>query len=234
MNKSSKKIALIPARGGSKSIPLKNIKLFNGKPLIYWNLQALQDSTIDEIYVATDSKEIKDTVLSFNFSKVFIYDRSKDNAQDTSSTESVMLEFIKNKNISKDTYLFLVQLTSPLTRTEDFHKAFIQLENTKADSLLTAVLSKRFFWSKNDDGFYKSENYNYENRPRRQDFNGLLMENGAFYINKVENILKNQNRLYGNITIYEMPEYMGIELDEELDWILAEKLMIYYNSNDLQ
>ena len=93
-----KKIAFIPARGGSKSIPLKNIKLFCEKPLIYWNLLALQQSVINEIIVATDSQVIKDTVLAFGFAKVKVYNRLGENAQDTSSTESVMLEYINNNN----------------------------------------------------------------------------------------------------------------------------------------
>lgn len=224
------KIALIPARGGSKSIPLKNIKLFFGKPLIYWNLLALQNSTVDKVYVATDSLQIKETVLAFNFSKVFIYDRDPQNAQDTSSTESVMIEFIEKQKLPTECYLFLVQLTSPLTRKKDFDNAFNQLIETKSDSLLTAVLSKRFFWSKNKNNYSQPINYNYENRPRRQDFDGFYMENGAFYINSVKNILEYKNRLSGNITVYEMPEYMGIEIDENVDWIIAEKLMETYSN----
>jgi len=66
------------------------------------------------------------------------------------------------------------------------------------------------------------------NRPRRQDFNGVLMENGAFYINTVENIKKYSNRLSGRIAIYEMPEYTAIDIDEEYDWIIAEKIMEKY------
>lgn len=223
------KIALIPARGGSKSIPLKNIKLFCGKPLIYWNLLALQNSIVDKIYVATDSEQIKETVLSFRFSKVFIYDRDPQNAQDTSSTESVMIEFIQKQKLSDEDYLFLTQLTSPLSRTQDFNNAFSQLIESGADSLLTAVLSKRFFWSKDYSNYFEPINYDYKNRPRRQDFEGFFMENGAFYINTVKNILESQNRLSGNITVYEMPEYMAIEIDEEVDWIIAEKLMETYN-----
>ena len=87
-------IAFLPARGGSKSIPEKNIKSFCGKPLIFWNLQELQNSNVDKVIVATDCNKIKATVLSFNFSKVEVYDRNKENAQDNSSTESVMLEHI--------------------------------------------------------------------------------------------------------------------------------------------
>ncbi|MCL2567598.1 MAG: acylneuraminate cytidylyltransferase family protein [Alphaproteobacteria bacterium] len=220
------KIALIPARGGSKSIPLKNIKLFCGKPLIYWNLKALEDSSVDKIYVATDSQKIKETVKSFGFLKVEVYDRDPQNAEDTSSTESVLLEFINNKNIQHDAYIFLVQLTSPLTRTIDFDNAFQQLITSNSDSLLTAVVFKRFFWHKNQPS--APVNYDYKNRPRRQDFAGFYMENGAFYISKAADILRSKNRLSGKIGVYEMPEYMGIEIDEAIDWIIAEKLMQTY------
>ena len=92
-------IAFVPARGGSKSIPSKNIKSFCGKPLIFWCLQELQNSNVDEIIVATDSVEIKDVVNTFKFSKVKVYDRKEENAKDNSSTESVMLEYINFKDM---------------------------------------------------------------------------------------------------------------------------------------
>ena len=82
-------IAFVPARYGSKSIPEKNIKSFCGKPLIFWVLQELQYAIVDKIVVATDSEKIKDIVISFNFSKVEVFDRSLNNAKDFSTTESV-------------------------------------------------------------------------------------------------------------------------------------------------
>jgi CMP-N-acetylneuraminic acid synthetase len=215
-------IAFIPVRCGSKSIPFKNIKDFYGKPLVYWNLVALQNSTkIDKIFVATDCKEIKEVINSFNFSKVAVYDREPKNANDTASTESVMLEFI-NQNFFQDNDLFiLVQATSPLTQTRDFDMALKTLEFNKADSLLSCVRQKRFYWSNDATPL----NYKLSNRPRRQDFDGVLMENGSFYINSIVNIRKSKNRLSGKIAIYEMAEYTAIEIDEESDWIIAEKLM---------
>ncbi len=215
-------IAFIPVRCGSKSIPFKNIKEFCGKPLVYWNLEALQNSSnIDEIYVATDCKEIKDIVNSFNFSKVKVYERDTKNANDTASTESVMLEFINKKNFDDKDLFFLVQATSPLTQTKDFDEALKKLKEDKSDSLLTCIRTKRFIW--NNDG--TSLNYDYLNRPRRQDFDGMLMENGAFYINSIQNIIKEQNRLSGKISIYAMEEHTAVEIDEEDDWLIAEKLM---------
>jgi YrbI family 3-deoxy-D-manno-octulosonate 8-phosphate phosphatase len=222
------RIAFIPIRCQSKSIKLKNIKSFCGKPLVYWSLKALEDSeTIDVIYVASDCDEIISTVLTFDFSKVRIFYRNNTNASDTASSESVMIEFIDKNNFKKDDIFFLVQATSPFTQPKDFDKAFQSFSSENADSLLTCVRNKRFFWTED----YKPLNYNLLSRPRRQDFNGILMENGAFYINSVSNILKYKNRLSGKIIVHEMDEFTGVELDEEDDWIIAERLMYKYILN---
>ena len=215
-------IAFIPARRGSKSIKLKNIRLFCGKPLIYWNIKALSDSSnINEIIIATDCDEIKEIVESFGFSKTRIFKRSIENSGDDSSTESVMLEFLDKQSYKDTDNFILVQATSPLTETSDFDQALIKIRKENADSLLTCVRTKRFLWR--DDG--TPTNYNYRNRPRRQEFDGILVENGAFYINQVSNILCAKNRLSGKISIYEMEGYKYIEIDEEDDWIIAENLM---------
>ena len=214
--------AFIPVRGGSKSIPLKNIREFCGKPLVYWNIAALQAAgLVDKIVVATDSDDIEATVRSFGFDKVEIYRRSAENASDTASTESVMLEYIHAARLSEETVFMLVQATSPLTQTIHFQEALQLYSEGNYDSLLTCVVNKRFFWNKNGT----PRNYDYMNRPRRQNFEGELMENGAFYINTVKNILQSGNRLSGKIGIYEMPEYTAIEIDEPDDWTMLENLM---------
>ena len=222
-------IALLPARCGSQTIPFKNIKIICGKPLIYWALLALTKSkSIDQIYVATDCDDIKDVVVDFNFEKVQIFDRCDVNASNTASTESVMLEFLDGMNFSEEDLFILVQATTPFTSSDDFDNAInIIKSNSKIDSLLSCVESKRFFWTKDGNAI----NYNYYKRPLRQDFDGLLMENGAFYINTVENIYKYKNRLSGNIYPYVMPEYTAIEADEEDDWLIIEQLMYKYIIN---
>ena len=222
-------IALLPARCGSQTIPFKNIKIICGKPLIYWALLALTESkSIDQIYVATDCDEIKDVVVDFNFEKVQIFDRCDVNASNTASTESVMLEFLDSMNFSEEDLFILVQATTPFTSSDDFDNAInILKSNFEIDSLLSCVESKRFFWTKDGNAI----NYNYYKRPLRQDFNGLLMENGAFYINTVKNIYKYKNRLSGNIHPYVMPEYTAIEADEEDDWLIIEQLMYKYIIN---
>lgn len=217
-----KTIAFIPVRGGSKSIPLKNIKPFCGKPLVCWNIEALEGcDLIDEIIVATDSDKIEETVLAQSYKKTKIYRRSAENACDTASTESVMLEYINYAHLPQEDIFMLVQATSPLTETQHFTEALGIYQKGQYDSMLTCVRNYRFFW--NEDG--TSKNYDYMNRPRRQNFKGELMENGAFYINIVSNILKSGNRLSGKIGIYEMPEYTATEIDEPDDWIILENLM---------
>ena len=160
-------IAFIPARCNSKSIAFKNIKNFCGKPLVFWSINALQNSVnIDKIYVATDCDEISNIVNSFNFSKVEVYDREPKNADDFASTESVMLEFISKNNFKDEDLFILVQATSPLTQTKDFDEALKAMKFQNANSILTCVRTKRFFW-KNDA---TSLNYDYKIRPRRQEF----------------------------------------------------------------
>lgn len=216
-------IAFIPVRGGSKSIPLKNIKLFCGKPLVCWNIEALEAcEAVDKIVIATDSKKIEEVILSQdNYKKVWIYHRSIENASDVASTESVMLEYINDAYLDDDDVFMLVQATSPLTENIHFTEALEKYAKGQYDSILTCVRNYRFFW--NADG--TSKNYDYMNRPRRQDFEGELMENGAFYINKVKNIMITGNRLSGHIGFYEMPGYTATEIDEPDDWIILEELM---------
>ena len=215
-------IAFIPVRGGSKSIPLKNIKILAGKPLVYWTAKAANDAVcIDKVIIATDSIDIENAVKKFNLQKVELYKRKSENAQDTSSTESVMLEFIDAIKLNSADKFFLIQATSPLLKSKHIDEMYKKYLSDKADSALSCVLNKRFFWTK--DG--KSINYDYRKRPRRQDFDGYYMENGACYINSIGNILRDKNRLSGKISVYEMPEYTAVEIDEPDDFLLIEKLM---------
>ena len=217
-------IAFIPARGGSKSIPGKNIRNFCGKPLIYWNLFALEQSElVNEVVVATDSEEIYKTVKEFDFLKVKLYRRSPENAQDHSTSESIMLEYIDYAKLAPTDIFMLVQATSPFTRSEDFNNGLNLM--SKYDTVFSCAKIKRFIWDKDS----KPLNYDYNNRPRRQDFEGAFMENGAFCISSVSDIIKYNNRISGNIGICEMAEYTFVEIDEMEDWIMAEQLFIRNN-----
>ena len=225
--------AFIPVRGGSKSIPLKNIKLLNGKPLVYWTALAAQNAEcIDKIIIATDSEEIKSTVLSFGFSKLKVYDREKANAADTSSTEDVMLEYINKSGIPDDDLFFLIQATSPMLKAEHIDGMYKEFSQNDSDSMFTGVREKQFKWIEKTSPKGEGEitslepvNYDYKNRPRRQDFKGLIAENGACYINSVGNIKRDKCRLSGKINAYELPSYTLYEIDEPADWIIVEEMM---------
>lgn len=218
-------IGFLPIRSGSKSIQNKNIKSFCGFPLSYWIIEAMEKCRkIDKIIVALDSKEYEITLKKYNFEKVEFYYRKQDNAQDKSSTESVMIEFLESENGQKysDSDLFiLVQATNPFTQPRDIEKAIEKMKEEKKDSLLSGVRFKRFLW--NFDG--KPKNYDFRKRPRRQEFEGEFLENGAFYISTIGNIKKDKNRLSGKIATYEMEEHTSFEIDESDDWLICEELM---------
>jgi N-acylneuraminate cytidylyltransferase len=216
---------LIPARGGSKSIPLKNIVTVNGKPLIWWVLNAANNSNIDEIYVSTDSEGIKGVVNSFKFDKVKVVSRSPENSTDTASTESVMEEFASQYDFDD---LVLIQPTSPLLSTEDINEAIRTYKEGKFDSLLTIVRQHNFQWKTYEDGECIPTNYSYINRPRRQDHDGYCVENGAFYITSKESFDKSKCRISGRIGYYEMPKYTSYEIDEESDILIIENLLKQY------
>ncbi|MDH4027464.1 MAG: acylneuraminate cytidylyltransferase [Nitrospirota bacterium] len=218
--------ALIPLRGGSKSVPHKNIKYIAGKPLCMWVIEeAIRSRLIDKVYVTTDSKQIRDTIndrILSSSSKLEIIGRSAGTATDTAPTEKVMLEFAGEHSFE---HICLLQATSPLISAGDIDGAINKYFRQKADSLLTVVRQKRFIWSEDKKGIAKPVNYNFLKRPRRQDFDGFLIENGAMYITSRERLLKTFCRISGKIALYEMPEYTYYELDEPDDFLIIERLL---------
>jgi N-acylneuraminate cytidylyltransferase len=203
--------ALIPLRGGSKSIPNKNIKDICGRPLCAWVLEsAVNAALIDEVYVSTDSVEIKAVVHALDLG-IKVLDRPLKFATDEATTESVMLHFMEQVSFSR---LVTIQATSPLLRDNHLDGGLRQFKQQSLDSMLSAVRTKRFFW--NDDG--TPINYDPLHRPLRQEFKGTLMENGAFYITTREILHRDRCRLGGRIGIYEMPEDTAVEIDELSDW----------------
>lgn len=216
-------VAFIPVRGGSKSIPLKNIKKINHRPLVYWVIKAAVESkNIDMIYVSTDSPIIRDTVDAFSFPNVKVIDRSPETASDTASTESAMLEFARKYEF---TNIILIQATSPLLTAKDIEGGFELFRKDDTTSVFSAVRQKRFIWNINKNGFAVSQNYDPLHRPRRQEFDGYLVENGAYYITSRTDLLNTGCRMSGNIRAYEMTEDAYFEIDEPSDWLIIEQLM---------
>ena len=223
-------VAFIPVRGGSKSIPLKNIKDMCGKPLVYWTVAAACGcSHIDKVYVATDSDKIKMTLEDIkkseqdvSFEKLEVIGRSAESASDTASTEFAMLEFAGNYAFDN---IVLIQATSPLLMAEDLECGFSLFEQDDCDSVLSVVRQKRFNWEVDENGNAKALNYDFYHRPRRQEFAGYCVENGAFYITSKERLLETKNRISGRIKACEMAEDTFLEIDEPSDWVMIEKLL---------
>lgn len=225
-------VALIPVRGGSKSIPMKNIKKLCGKPLVYWTVkEACVCQDIDIVYVSTDSSLIKSTVLDFGFEKVRVIGRTAETATDTATTESVMLEFAEEYEFDN---IVLIQATSPLLTHSDLDRGFQIFNEAGTDSVLSAVRQKRFHWEENREGYALATNYDIFHRPRRQEFDGYWVENGAFYITSKGNLQKSKNRISGNIKIVEMDETTFYEIDESKDWEIIECLMQQRKKKELE
>jgi CMP-N-acetylneuraminic acid synthetase len=217
-------IAFIPVRGGSKSIPLKNIKRMAGRPLVHWSIEAADEcARIGRIVVSTDSPEIEAVVAGFGSSKVEIHHRSAESATDTASTEQVMLEYAR-AHADFDA-MVLIQATSPLLTARDLDAGIDLFESGGYDSVLSVVRQKRFVWEE-DGGVAVPVNYDYTQRPRRQEFGGVLVENGAFYVTGREALLRSECRLCGRVGLVEMDEDSYFEIDEPSDWAIVEGLLL--------
>jgi N-acylneuraminate cytidylyltransferase len=218
-----KKIGFIPLRKGSKSILGKNKRKMVGRPLFTWVLTQAIFSNLDEIVVFTDDDEILSFVNNqYKWTtKVRVILRNEQNAVDTASTESAIIEFCELINNDFD-ILCLLQATSPFTTYLDINKMLDIIQYEKYDSSLTVVNTHRFIWSNEGEPL----NYDVFNRPRRQDFEGLLVENGAVYCTTKEAFAFSKNRVSGNIGLVEMDEDSLYEIDTETDWLIVEELLI--------
>lgn len=222
-------IAIIPARCGSKGIPFKNIKNFNGKPLISWTIAAaLNANLFSDIFVSTDCLQIKD--ISVNLGAKVPFLRPKYLAKDTSSTLNVIQHFLKKfyKNKNLPDLVFILQPTSPLRTSDHITEAFNEfILDLDADSLVSCLNLPHNFvpnslMKVNSKGYL----YNYEKSSiisRRQDKESLIARNGAaIYITKPSII--RYSILGGNIKPFFMKFVDSIDIDDENDWELAEIL----------
>jgi len=209
--------ALLPLRGGSKSIPQKNIKSFCGRPLCEWVLRAASRvPAIESIWVSTDSDRIEQVVRDVA-PHVRVHRRPEMLGGDLTSTEAVVADWLERCRI-ENPFVITLQATSPQTTSEHLVAALDHFEAERADSLVTGVRTHRFFWR--DDG--RPLNYDPAARPMRQSWSGTFMENGAFYVSTRERLLAGAARLHGKISLYEMDASCAIELDDSDDWVRLE------------
>jgi N-acylneuraminate cytidylyltransferase len=217
--------AFIPARGGSKGIPNKNIKEFAGKPLIVHSIEyALNCSQIDEVVVSTDDDKI---IKIARKAGARIVNRPPELSTDSATTESAIHHFV-NKFNKKPDILVLLQPTSPFRPKGSLENAITHFTENGFDSLLSITPTHRFFWRVKEDQTTFAE-YDYLNRPRRQDMkleDIRYMENGSLYIFTRKHFDKTGNRLGGKIGYVEWPVEYSIEIDTQLDFDMVEKLFL--------
>jgi N-acylneuraminate cytidylyltransferase len=215
-------IAIIPARGGSKGIPKKNIKSLNGKPLISYMIDAAKKSRyIKQVYVSTD--DVKIASISQQFGAKII-ERPPEISGDNASSESALLHglnYIKTRENYEPDLLVFLQCTSPLTITSDIDGTIESLLESHSDTALSVTPFHYFLW-KEKDGNLIGLNHEKSFRQRRQDREPQYLETGSVYVMKVDGFLNYKHRFFGKTAQYVIPAERTLEIDEPLDFEIAE------------
>lgn len=221
---SKKYKVLIPARGGSKGLPGKNIRPLNHKPLICYTIDAARGVFEDkDIFVSTDSPEIKEVVESYGLSIPRL--RASHLGSDTASTVDVLIDFLETINDIPD-YIVLLQPTSPLRNSNHLAEA-LELVNDDLEMVVSVSESEANpYWNifeENVDGYLvKSKEGSFS---RRQDVPPVYNYNGAIYIISIDAFLKKKSLYFEKIVKYVMDKKSSIDIDDYLDFKIAEFLI---------
>lgn len=233
MLNSIKHLVVIPARGGSKGIPKKNIKKLNGKPLINYTIEQARKLFLDsEIYVSTDCLKIKHIVEKSGLKIPFI--RPSNLSTDTSTTTDVLLhsiEFYKNDKGFIPDVIILLQPTSPFRSSVQISEAFdLWVKNNDVDMVASVkkTTSNPYYvlFEENDQGFLSKTKKGKFNR--RQDCPQVYELNGAIYIISVNSLLLKPINEFSKIKKYLMDEFTSHDIDTEYDWKMAELIEKMY------
>ena len=228
----NKVLAIIPVRGGSKGVPRKNIKLLDGRPLIYYTIrEAKKSRCVDRVVVSTEDNEIKKTAIELGAE---VIDRPIELAQDTSTTPETLIHsinFLKEKEGYVPDTVVLLQATTPLRKVKDIDAAIELFLNKNPDSVVSvceAPGKMNPHWvRKIEEGQLKPYLKEDEENPHlmRQELPKVYWRNGMIYIVKTEVLLKTKN-LYGSVCLpYVMDTKFRINIDEPMDFILIETLI---------
>ena len=217
---------LIPARGGSKGIPHKNIKELAGKPLICYSIEAARGDTGDEnICVSTDDEAIIECVEKTGLKVPFV--RPAELASDTASSNDVIchaINFYKEKSIEYDNVV-LLQPTSPLRTSEQIKEA-MALYRDDIDMVVSVKenLSSVVLFKENDKG-YLEHAFDVSKGVRRQDALKMYEYNGAIYVINCKSVLEKGMGGFEKIIKYVMSEESSVDIDNMLDWYFCETLI---------
>lgn len=221
-------VCIIPARGGSKGIPKKNLLELQGKPLLCHSIEQALDSKFDiDIFVSSDSKEILDIAMEYGANTI---ERPNEMSTDEATSESALKHFLQMLDHKPDIVVFL-QATSPLRSSNDIDGAIEHFIDNNYDSLFSSVdMGDIFIWKNRNK--LESINYDYKNRKRRQDIDSdYYIENGSIYIFKPDILLDNNNRLGGKIGTYVMDSSKLMEIDTYDDYLLCKSYMEMKNND---
>ena len=210
-----KSIALILARGGSKGIPNKNIQLLGGEPLIAYTINAAKYSDVDEVWVSTDSSNIKTIAKKFGAK---VIERPEEFAKDNSPNEESLLHFCDNVDFD---ILVSIQPTSPLLSPKYINESLERIKEGY-DSAFTAY---REHWYPRWTLDVQPIGFRNEKRPRRQDRNEVYVENGAAYTTTKKSLITNKTRVSGKIAVVEMPFADSVQIDTYDDMKFVERLL---------
>jgi CMP-N,N'-diacetyllegionaminic acid synthase len=217
-------LAIIPARGGSKGIPQKNIKLWNGKPLIAYSIESANLSKyIDKVIVSTNEKRIEDISQTYGAE---VIRRPEELATDDSPTIETLihsLNLLKKNNYIPD-IVVLLQPTSPLRSAEDIDKAIEIFLNNDCNSVISVCLLKHspFLTLKIKNGYLNPLFQEKYFKTRRQDLEDLYAPNGAIFISTTKNFKKFRGFYIEKMLPYIMPPERSIDIDTELDFKISE------------
>ncbi|WP_457749356.1 acylneuraminate cytidylyltransferase family protein [Sulfurimonas sp.] len=225
MQKHASFLAVIPARGGSKRLPRKNILPLAGKPLIVWSIEAAKTSKyIDKIIVSSDDTEILKTAKEYGAD---IIKRPEKLASDKATTFDTLKHVIANTD--KYDYIVLLQPTSPLRNSEDIDKAIEFLESKNADAVVSVCETEHSpLWANTLPADANMKNFLQKNilHKRSQELEKYYRLNGALYIAKVEKFLQEKSFfLQKNIYAYVMQQRNSIDIDTKLDFDIASYLL---------
>ena len=217
--------AIIPARGGSKRLPRKNLTIVNGHPLLaYTIMQAKASKLLSGVYVSTDDSEISGVARQYGAE---VIERPAELASDVSSSEEAMLhaaQILREQGEAGIDAFMMLQCTSPVRSDDDIDSAIELFVKERADSLLSVCSAKHFLWRLGEAGA-EPVNYSFQNRPRSQDIIPQFQENGSFYITSKEVLMEEKCRLGGKIVMYVMDFWSAFEIDDENDLILIQWIM---------
>lgn len=213
-------LAFLPLRGGSRGIPGKNIRSFLGRPLFTWCASAALEAGL-KLVVSTEDEEICASVRQHTPSAILL-DRPAEYATDTASTESVISHALREIRCD---HMLLLQATSPLTTTYHIQQAIKAYEDGGCRPLVSGTRQHVFYW----DDHGNPVNYDPTKRPRRQDWLGSHVENGAIYIFSRADFEQTQSRCSPPCTLFTMSPEHSIELDSLDDWCRLELLALHLN-----